>query len=180
MQAWFRTVADLTHEELMEPIVDLQSWPNPKGLRLWTLDMLGSFVGFPRPLILSQEGSQDFFGFAGARGYNPKGFGGGTIADSRSIKESLRPLPDPDYRRLLSARLLTLRSNSSLFAINRAAEALEPIPYTGQRITSTGPHEFSLHLDVGSIAMRQALTQSFVRERIFPFPVLSLVTIQYV
>lgn len=181
LQAWFRTVADLTHEELMEPIEALQSWPNPTGLKLWTLDMLGSFVGLPRPLILGSDGPQEFFGFRGARGYEPKGFGGGVLADERSIRESLRPLPDTDFRRLLKARMLTLRSNSSLHAIDRAAKALEPLAFQGaQRVTQTAPHEFTLHLAVNDVSMRQVLGQKSVLQRVLPFPVLSQITIEFV
>ena len=178
LQAWASRMAVSVQDGVVDVAEELHGWPNPSKLRYWTLDMLGSLIAMPRPVILYRDSDGGFFGFKGASGYVPGGFGS-LMADKETLRTSLVEVSDVWYRRLLSARLARLTSNASYGQILRIGQELEP-PESRQSTLVLASGTWELRLRIPSVTLRLALARAEVQSKIFPFPIGVQHTIKFI
>ena len=101
LRAVITDMADMVWEELGEPLMEYENWPNPEKMTGQRLDHLGNCIGISRPFTTTGT----YFAFEGAPGET---FTQAPFFSAESALQNRNPISDANYRPFLRWRLANL------------------------------------------------------------------------
>ena len=114
LRALMTALADMLWEELGEPLMEYERWPNPDEMTGRRLDDLGACLGLPRPLISTGT----YFAFEGQTGET---FAQAPFWEATSALQNSIPISDERYRPFLKWRQATLGGAPTYGELRRGA-----------------------------------------------------------